>query len=212
MADPIQNLALSTEAEKGTGSLQDLELRTEAEKEASAGVDFVEWTFDSDVESWVVADSGGTFTQTWQVGGTIELDAETDPATDPRWQSPGSQTINGATARYVVVRLREMDAPSSYDWRCFYATSGHGMSASFYSDPPDPSTILSDGEWHNLIFDMHNLAIGGTDWADNTIIQIRIDFGNVGGKHEVDWVQVTSLPAALPAFHPVTQFVLRSSE
>jgi len=40
MADPLQNLALSTEAEKGTGSLQDLELRTESEKEAPAAPQF----------------------------------------------------------------------------------------------------------------------------------------------------------------------------
>lgn len=149
-----------------------------------------EWTFDAGAEGFTV--SNGTLT--WQADGNIKVAAT---AADVVIRSPAGQAISGAENTVVSARIRVTnfwgDRPG-WDGACFYVTSGHNESASFFLRANEPSLVLN--EWRVLRWDMANLTEGGDDWVSSIVSQIRIDlqqsvtapFGTI----EIDWVRVGS--------------------
>ena len=55
--------------------------------------------------------------------------------------------------------------------RCYYTTSGHGISDSYYKSVAAPSSLTS---WNTVEFDMAALTAGGSDWSSSTITAIRL--------------------------------------
>ena len=136
----------------------------------------IAWNFVSTVEGWTVANA------TQSISG--ELLYLTATAGDPIWISP-SISKSGDVNRYVKVRIKRT-AGTTWQGTLYYSTTGHGISESYKKNIPD-TTILN--EWVDLVFDMHDLTDGGTDWKTSTITQIRFDFGAYAGDNfAIDWV------------------------
>jgi len=79
-------------------------------------------------------------------------------------------------------------AGSLWDGKVYYSTAGHTASASFYKQIPEPAW---DGINYQLItLDMRTLTAGGTDWTDNTITNVRFDFGSSSlDQFQIDFIQ-----------------------
>lgn len=86
------------------------------------------------------------------------------------------RTVNFSGAKYPLVQINIFrTSGATWDGKVFYSTSGHGESASFYKQIPEP---VWDGVNYQLItLDLQTLTLGGTDWTDNTITNVRLDFG-----------------------------------
>jgi hypothetical protein len=95
---------------------------------------------------------------------------------DPMLRSPAALTINGATQRYIYIDVERTALRTIGYWQgqIYYVTSGHQESHLFSYAFPEIANVI--GERVTIVADMHNLLIGGTDWEDSTITQIRIDF------------------------------------
>lgn len=101
----------------------------------------------------------------------------------------GGLSVTGAVFNRVRARIRRT-AGSGWDGTVYYATSGHGFSASFLDTIPDP-TAGQGNAWVVAEWDMATLTAGGTDWLDNTILQLRLDLGtSAADVFEVDWIAV----------------------
>jgi hypothetical protein len=97
---------------------------------------------------------------------------------DPQFISPPI-ALAGSTFRYIDIDYERVNS-GTFDGKLFYAISGgHSYSASFYNDIPD----LAVGERRTVRIDMHALAVGGTDWATNTITSLRLDFASGSGTN-----------------------------
>ena len=83
-------------------------------------------------------------------------------------------SFSGAQYPYVQIRLLRTGG-SGWDGKIFYTTAGHGESALYYAQMTEP-TYGGSFQW--ITVDMRSLALGGTDWTDNTITGIRIDLGS----------------------------------
>ncbi len=127
----------------------------------------VEWTFDSDTESWTA------------IGGSVSQDAgelvaeKTGGAGNLHVVSPGSQTIDGS----VFTRIRTVaraDSGATYSsLTVFYTTAGHGFDNAYRKIIP----VVLGTSPQEIVADMADLTAGGDDWTENTITQIRFSFG-----------------------------------
>jgi hypothetical protein len=155
------------------------------EKEVIAGSVGVEYDFETgSAFSWTATNA----TNTPSADGLIH----TTTATDPQLNSPAI-SIPGAIARYIEVDVERTALRTSGIWagEVYYQTSGHGQSGSFSNRFPELENVI--GARRTYVIDMHDLFTGGTDWADNTITQFRLDFDqNTGGAFLVHSIKVGS--------------------
>jgi len=101
---------------------------------------------------------------------------------DPQIIAP-NLSIKGLDAYIIRARIKLISG--SFDGTVYYATAGHGYSASYRKIISPPPT----GVWTEVEFDMRNLTAGGTDYLDNIITSIRLDFGgSLDGQVAVDWI------------------------
>ena len=86
------------------------------------------------------------------------------------------RTVSFSGSQYPYIQIYIFrTAGATWDGKVFYSTSGHAESALFYKQIPEP---VWDGVNYQLItLDMQTLDAGGTDWTDNTITNVRLDFG-----------------------------------
>ena len=139
------------------------------------------WEFLSDLDGFTVANA----TLTGPSSGVVTF---TPAASNPQLVSE-TVSLSGGVYTQVVVRLRQTIGGGTWEGTCFYQTSGHGFSASFEKTIPDPNLSLS--EWTVLTWDMSDLTTGGSDWVNNTIEAIRLDFlSDAAGKFEIDYVLI----------------------
>jgi len=97
-------------------------------------------------------------------------------------------SIDGSLYDRVRVRIKR-NSGSTWQGTLYYATSGHGFSASYYKQISFPD--ISNGEYTVLEWDMSDLTAGGDDWITNTITDIRFDFAtSTDTVYEVDWVAI----------------------
>jgi hypothetical protein len=99
------------------------------------------------------------------------------------------RTVSFAGSQYPYIQINIFrTSGSTWDGKVFYSTSGHGESALFYMQIPEPAW---DGVNYQLItLDMRSLTVGGTDWTDNTITNVRLDFGAASSDDfRLDFVQ-----------------------
>jgi hypothetical protein len=88
-------------------------------------------------------------------------------------------SIDGATERYIYLDVERTAVRTGGAWEgnIYYAIDGgHSESGSFFQDIPEIANTI--GARIQVVLDMHSLAMGGTDWADNIITLVRFDFDN----------------------------------
>lgn len=140
---------------------------------------FATWHFDSGtVEGWTVA--GATLNG---AGGSLTV---TSTTADPYIISP-VMALPGAL--FTVVRLKiTRKAGNGWDGRFYNRTATHSW-GNYYKQVPNPN--LAVGQSTILDVDMAALTAGGTDWVDNTIIQLRMDFGaSTADIFDIDWIGI----------------------
>jgi GLEYA domain len=134
--------------------------------------------FNASTDSWTA--SGATISAT---GGILTVNST---SVDPIIR----RTVSFAGSRYpyVEVFLRRSTGVT-WDGKLFYSTSGHGESGLFYNQYTEPTW---DGvNYQYMIVDNRNLVAGGTDWTNNTITNLRLDFGAAAtDDFTVDWIQI----------------------
>jgi hypothetical protein len=112
-------------------------------------------------------------------------------ASDPILRTP-ALSISGNTYRYITIRIRRTEG-TSWQGDIYYSTGLHSESELYKKTIEEP--IWGDGAFQTLIVDMADLTVGGTDWTDSTISQIRFDFGTAAGDNfQIDYIRLSSTP------------------
>ena len=150
----------------------------------SGGFDvYKTWYFDNDTAGWVNAQD----TVITPANGWINVDAtgNTPSITLSANLSPG---INGGQYTLSKARVRRKGG-SGWSGKIYYATAGHGFSTSYYATVANPGLAIGGDaiiEW-----DMSALTVGGTDWKDNTILNLKLEIGDTASDDfEIDWIAV----------------------
>ena len=139
------------------------------------------WDFTNTLDGW---STGGWTAETLPT--SVRL---TGISSNPQFARSGL-SISGALYDKVRVRIRRVSGSGTWEGKCYYTTSGHGISDSYYKSVAAPSSLTS---WNTVEFDMAALTAGGSDWSSSTITAIRIDPVHVSGDvWEIDWVAVGS--------------------
>jgi hypothetical protein len=122
------------------------------------------YDFTNTVESFTGQNTTLTATPTYmQINST---------GTDPAMR----KIINIAGSKYPYVQIRIFrTAGTGWDGLIFYSTAGHAESGFFYKSVGLEPTYGGSFQW--ITANMHALTLGGTDWATNTITNIRFDLG-----------------------------------
>ena len=138
------------------------------------------WQFDATTEGWTAAGA----TLAWSAG-KVTI---TSTGSDPTLNSPSGLAITGSLYPKVKIQVTRV-AGSGWDGKVFYATSGHGFNSGYYKSIPNPN--LTAGKSVVLDVDMTSLTVGGADWINSTINQIRFDLGSTSSDvFTVDWIGV----------------------
>ncbi len=96
-------------------------------------------------------------------------------------------SFSGGDYYKVQIRIKRI-AGATWDGKLLYSTSGHGSSASYYKAFSQPSDF---SEYQIITLDMSDLTAGGDDWINNTITELRFDFGTgVDDDFEIDYIYV----------------------
>ncbi|CAI3787519.1 hypothetical protein AHFPHNDE_01183 [Pseudomonas sp. MM227] len=140
---------------------------------------FAMWHFDKgDTEGWIA--SGATLNG---AGGSLTV---TSTTADPYIVSP-VMALPGAL--FTVLRMKiTRKAGSGWDGKFYSRTASHSW-GNYYKQVPNPN--LAVGQSVILDVDMAALTLGGTDWVDNIILQVRLDLGaSTADVFDVDWVGI----------------------
>jgi hypothetical protein len=113
---------------------------------------------------------------------------------DPTIRSPKGLNVPGGQYSLVLVRLTRTAAASDWDGALYYSTPTHGEAISFLGKPvsgADPKV----GETTTLVYDMSHQALGGPDWMQSTIDQIRFDVEDKpGGAFVIRQIAIAENP------------------
>jgi hypothetical protein len=123
------------------------------------------WTFDGSTDGFTAM--GSKITPTTSSGISVTI-------ADPTIRSPKGLNVPGGQYPVVLVRLTRTAAASAWDGALYYSTAAHGETINFLGKPTsgaDPKV----GETTTLVYDMSHQALGGPDWMQQTINQIRFD-------------------------------------
>ncbi len=133
---------------------------------------------------------------------TVQIFAEHDAnfvrlrstGNDPQLISPPI-AFPGARFPVVRIRIRRLEG-SSWDGALYYATATHSFSGSFFGITPPPLAGTNPNHpWEVLELDMSQAAqtVGGADWINSAITQLRFDFGlSASDVFDVDWIALGS--------------------
>jgi hypothetical protein len=157
------------------------------------------WTFDGSTDGFT--GMGSKITPAAGQGIAVAI-------ADPTIRSPKGLNVPGAQYPVVLVRLTRTAAASGWDGALYYSTAAHGEAISYLGKPTsgaDPHV----GETTTLIYDMSHQALGGPDWTQSTIDQIRFDLEDkAGGAFVIRQIAIaepldpTAFKAAPPAAAP----------
>jgi hypothetical protein len=156
------------------------------------------WTFDGSTDGFTVM--GSKIAPAAGSGIAVSI-------ADPIIRSPKGLNVPGGQYPVVLVRLTRTAAASAWDGALYYSTASHGETINFLGKPTsgaDPKV----GETTTLVYDMSHQALGGPDWMQQTINQIRFDLEDKpGGAFVIRQIAMTepldpttsAAPAAAPA-------------
>ncbi len=124
---------------------------------------------------------------------------------DPTIRSPKGLKTPGGQYALVLVRLTRTAPGTAWDGALYYSTAGHSETINFLGKPTsgaDPKV----GETTTLVYDMTRQALGGPDWTQSVIDQIRFDLeDHPGGAFVIRQIaigenpDVTAAPPVAPA-------------
>lgn len=142
------------------------------------------WQFIASAQNWTATAATITANAT-----TITLTAT---AADPQLRRT-LPAESGIKYRYVVARLRRLVA-GAWEGSVQYTTPAHGEAAGFIKTVAEP-VEWATGAWVNVVWDMHALTVGGTDWLDSFITGLRFDFSSAtAASVEIDWIALSPYP------------------
>lgn len=143
------------------------------------------WTFDGSTDGFTAVKSKISPASPQGLAVTID---------DPTIRSPKGLAVSGAQHPLVLVRLTRTGAGKLWDGALAYSTTTHGESSSYLGKPlsgADPAV----NETTTLVYDMSKPAVGGSDWLDSEIDQIRIDLEDkAGGKFVIHQIAIAAKP------------------
>ena len=161
----------------------------------------------TDAEPTATTSFAGSLNNWTGINATLSLDATntkaiwTPTTTDPRLQRT-SLSFLGSRYTHIIVRVKRLEGTEnqSQDQWCFYSTSGHSFTTSFYARPVGGPQPLPVGVEIDLVYDMRSLTAGGNDWITNTITGIRLDLlSGTPGSLEVLYIGVVGPDTGAPA-------------
>lgn len=143
------------------------------------------WHFIGSVQGWTTANATIT-------SGTTSITL-TATAFNPAFRRV-IKACSGSKYRYVVARFRRL-AGVAWEGSVFYGTPSHGENGGSWKKDVSEPAGWSTGAWVIVVWDMHALTLGGTDWMDSSITGIRLDFSNEDGSSvEIDWIALSEYP------------------
>lgn len=146
------------------------------------------WNFTNTNDGWVSTNITPTNNATY-----ISLLSTT---ADPQFSKTGL-SFSGLSNRYVIMWCRRTSAAWSQELTLYYSTAAHGFSASHngvYNGAVLAQVAAGTGLKTMVVWDMWQLAAGGSDWKDNTITGLRIDVANVNAaSFEIDLISVGNI-------------------
>lgn len=111
---------------------------------------------------------------------------------DPHLDKSGL-SFSGQSKRHVVARLRRTSPGWTDDFGLYYTTASHGRDTSNYQALRQ-TIALAQNEWTIVVWDMHQLSVGGDDWKNSTITGLSVDFTSTsGGVFDLDYIAVGNL-------------------
>ncbi len=117
---------------------------------------------------------------------------------DPTIRSPRGLNVPGGQYPLVLVRLTRTAAGSAWDGALYYSTPAHSETINYLGKPlsgADPAV----GETTTLVYDMSRQALGGPDWTQSTIDQIRFDVEDKpGGAFVIRQIAIAENPSSIP--------------
>jgi len=130
------------------------------------------------------------------------------------WYVEFPLNISGSIVRWVAFKYKYVSGGLTSN-AVYYATGTHGYSQSYYKTI---KPYIADGRWHLQWLDMWDLTAGGTDWKDNIINKVRIDFtanadtvmdiAFIGLFGETPMLKTNSGTATISADGVATQFTI----
>lgn len=143
------------------------------------------WTFDGSTEGFTTVGSRISPAPGQGLALTIA---------DPTIRSPKELNVPGGRYPLVLVRLTRTAPGSAWDGALYYSTAAHGEAIGFLGKPTsgaDPKV----GETTTLVYDMTHQALGGPDWMQSIIQQIRFDVEDKpGGAFVIRQVAIAEKP------------------
>lgn len=129
------------------------------------------WTFDGSTEGFTPV--GSKIVPATGQGIAVTI-------VDPTIRSPKGLNVPGGQYPLVLVRLTRTAAGAAWDGALTYSTANHGETIKFFGKPlsgADPAV----GETTTLVYDMSRQTVGGPDWTQSRIDQIRLDIEDKPG-------------------------------
>jgi len=113
---------------------------------------------------------------------------------DPTIRSPKGLNVPGGQYPLVLVRLTRTAPGTLWDGALYYATAAHGEAIEFLGKPlwgANPKV----GETTTLVYDMGHQVVGGADWTQSNIDQIRFDVEDKpGGAFVIRQIAIAENP------------------
>ena len=151
------------------------------------------WTFDGSTEGFATVGSRIVPAEGQGIAVTI---------VDPTLRSPKGLNVPGARFSLVLVRLTRTAAGSGWDGALYYSTANHSESIDFLGKP-NSGANPTVGETTTLVYDMSRQTLGGPDWTDATIDQIRVDIEDkAGGAFVIHQIAIAENPNPPPPAAP----------
>lgn len=115
------------------------------------------------------------------------------------------RTVSFSGSQYPYIQINIFRSTgTTWDGKVYYSTAGHAESALFFKQIPEPTW---DGvNYQSITLDMRTLDVGGTDWTDNTITNVRLDFGlSVTDDFLIDYIQFRGTTYPVAGLYQYTQ-------
>lgn len=143
------------------------------------------WTFDGSTEGFTTV--GSKVAPAPGSGLSVAI-------VDPTLRSPKGLNVPGGQYPLVLVRLTRISAASAWDGALYYSTATHGEGIGFLGKPLSGANPAV-GETTTMVYDMSHQAIGGPDWTQSTIDQIRFDIEDrPGGAFLIRQIAIAENP------------------
>lgn len=143
------------------------------------------WTFDGSTEGY----TGVGSKVIPAVGSGVSV-----TIADPILRSPKGLNVPGGQYPLVLVRLTRIAPAVAWDGALYYATAGHTESISYLGKPMSGANPAV-GETTTLVYDMAHQTLGGPDWVQSTIDQIRLDLEDrPGGAFLIRQIAIAENP------------------